>query len=103
MFVYELRGSGCGHLNRFYINCLFGCVELTKNANTVKYKYSGYRIGFDFRLQLLFTNGSMEKNVIIFGTDMSSSVHINNKNKYIVILDKGPTHRLVDTTLTTEA
>ena len=45
----------------------------------------------------------MEKNVIIFGTDMSSSVHINNKNKYIVILDKGPTHRLVNTTLTTEA
>ena len=100
MFIYELSGSGCGHLNRFYINCLFGCVELTKNANTVKYKYSGYRIGFDFCLQLLFTNGRMEK---IFGADMSSSVHIDNKNKYIVILDKGPTHRLVDTTLTAEA
>ena len=103
MFVYELSGSGCGHLNRFYINCLFGCVELTKNANTVKYKYSGYRIGFYFRLQLLFTNGSMEKNVIIFGADMSSSVHIDNKNKYILILDKEPTQGLVDITLTAEA
>ena len=103
MFIYELSGSGCGHLNRFYINCLFGCVELTKNANTVKYKYSGYRIGFDFCLQLLFTNGSMEKNVIIFGADMSSSVHIDNKNKYILILDKEPTQGLVDITLTAEA
>ena len=45
----------------------------------------------------------MEKNVIIFGADMNLSVHIDNKNKYNVILDKGPTHRLVDTTLTAEA
>ena len=28
-------------------NCLFGAVSLTKNAYIVKYKYSGYRIGFE--------------------------------------------------------
>ena len=44
----------------------------------------------------------MVKNVIIFGADRSSSVHINNKNKDILILGKGPTQRLDDITLTAE-
>ena len=57
-------------------NCLLGSVKLTKNADPGKYKCSGYSIGFDSRSELLFTDGSMEKNVIIFGADMSSSVHI---------------------------
>ena len=34
---------------------------------------------------------------------MSSSVHIDNKNKNILILGKWPTQRLDDTTLTAEA
>ena len=33
----------------------------------------------------------MGKKVIIFGADMSSSVHIDNKNKDIIILSEGPT------------
>ena len=45
----------------------------------------------------------MRKNVIIFGTDMSSSVHIDNKNKGILILGEGPTQGLYDTKLTSEA
>ena len=48
-------------------------------------------------------DGSMGKNVIVFGADMNSSVHIDNKNKVILILDIGPTQGLDDTTLTTEA
>ena len=43
------------------------------------------------------------KNVIIFGVDMSSSVHIDNKNRDILILDKRPTQGLDYTTLTAEA
>ena len=43
------------------------------------------------------------KNVIIFGADMSSSVHIDNKNKDILILVEGSTQGLGDTTLTAEA
>ena len=31
------------------------------------------------------------KNVIIFGVDMSSSVHVDNKKKDILILGEGPT------------
>ena len=42
------------------------------------------------------------KNAIIFGADMSSSVHASNKNKDILILDKGETKGLDDTTLTAE-
>ena len=42
----------------------------------------------------------MGKNVIIFGADMSSSVHIDNKTKAILILGEGPTQGLDDTTLT---
>ena len=42
----------------------------------------------------------MEKNVLIFGADMSSSVHIDNKNEDILILGEGPTQGLDDTTLT---
>ena len=34
---------------------------------------------------------------------MSSSVHIDNKNKYILILGEGPTQGLDDTTLTARA
>ena len=45
----------------------------------------------------------MKKNVIIFGADMSSSVHIDNENKHIVIPSGGPTQGLDDNTLTAEA
>ena len=44
-----------------------------------------------------------EKNVIIFGADMDSSVHIHKKDKDILILGEGPTEGLEDTTLTAEA
>ena len=45
----------------------------------------GYDIGFDSNLGFSLPHGSLGKNVIIFGADMSSSVHIDNKKKYILI------------------
>ena len=62
-------------------NCLFksGSVKLTKNADPGKYKYICYGIGFDSRSEFSFSDGSMGKNIIIFGADMSLSVHIDNK------------------------
>ena len=45
----------------------------------------------------------MGKNVIIFGTDMTSSVHADNKDKDILILGEGSTHGLDYTTLTAAA
>ena len=45
----------------------------------------------------------MGKNVIIFGDDKRSSVHIDNKDKDILILGEGQTQGLDDTTVTAEA
>ena len=60
-------------------------------------------MGFDSRSKPLFTDGSIGINVIIFGTDMNLSVHIDNENEYILILGEGPEQGLDDTTLTAEA
>ena len=84
-------------------NYLFGSVKLTKNADLDKYKYSSYSRGFNSRSEFLFTGESMGKNVIIFGADTSSSVHIDNKGKDILILGEEPIQGLDDTTLTAEA
>ena len=75
---------------------------LTKNADPDKCKYSGYDIGFDTWSELLFIDGSIGKNAIIFGYDMSSSVHSDNKNKYILVTIEGPTQVLNDSKLTEE-
>ena len=64
---------------------------------------TGCDIGFDSQSEFLFSDGSYGKNVIIFGADMSSSVHVDNKGKDILILGEGPTQGLDDTTLTAEA
>ena len=61
-------------------NCLLQSLKLTKNSDPDKYKYS-YGTGFDSRSEFSFTDGSIGKNVIVFGADMSSSVRIDNKNK----------------------
>ena len=45
----------------------------------------------------------MGENVIIFGADMSSSVHVDNKGKDILILGEGPTQGLDKTILIAEA
>ena len=42
-------------------NCLFGSVNLTKNTDLDKYKYSGYGIGFDSRSDFSFTGENFGK------------------------------------------
>ena len=82
--------------------CFFGSENLTKDADPDKDKYSSYGIGFNSRSQFPFIDGSMGKNVIIFGADMSSFVHVDNNEKDILILGEGPTLGSDDTTLTGE-
>ena len=41
--------------------------------------------------------------VVVFGVDTSSSIHIDNKKKDLLILGKVPTQGLDDTTLSAEA
>ena len=82
---------------------MFRAAKLTKNVDPDKCKYSGYGIGFDSRSESSLLDGSMGTNVIIYGVNMSSSVHIDNKKKDILILGKGPTQGLDNITLTAEA
>ena len=44
-------------------NCLFGSVELTKNADRYKNRQSSYGIGFDSRSEFSVTDGSVGKRV----------------------------------------
>ena len=81
-------------------NCLFGAVSLTKHVDIDQYKYSGYGIGFDRRGQFSFGNG-FDRNVI-FGADMSSSVHANNKVRNILVLDKDFIQGIGNTTIYAE-
>ena len=76
---------------------MFGAVSLTKNADIDKYKYSGYGIGFDRHGFFSHPSGGTGRNVIIFGVDMSSSTKIDNREKYIFILGKGPQQGLEHT------
>ena len=89
--VYELRASSSHISDPTIKNCLFGAVTLTKNADIEKYRYSGYGIGFDRRSSFSFRSGGFCQNVFIFGADMSSSIHIGNKKKDILVLGRGPT------------
>ena len=80
-------------------NCLFGAVKLTKHVDVDQYKYSGYGIGFD-RKGSYSVGNEIGRNVIIFGVDVSSYPHIDNKKKdilNILILSKGPTYTRIRT------
>ena len=97
--VHELDKT-CVKTHPTLVNCLFGAVSTTKNADIDKKKYSGYGIGFDWTGVYLLPDGSFDRNVVIFGVDMNSSVH--NKGKDILILGQGPTQGLGEHSLTAE-
>ena len=99
--VYELGASTSNIGDPTLTNCLFSVVTLRKNEDIEKYKYSGYGIGFDRRSSFSFPRGKFGQNVLIFVADMSSSIHIDNKKKDILVLGRGPTQGL-ESTLTAE-
>ena len=74
------------HLAVTLKNCLFGVVTLKKNADIYKYGYSGYGLGFDRRSSFSLPGGGFGRNILIFGADMSSSAHADNKKKDILVL-----------------
>ena len=84
------------------LNALFGAMEITKNANTSKYKYKGY--GICFNKGGSFSEGSISngRNVLIFGVHQSSLLHSNNKAINIYVMGKGFVQGINDTTLYAE-
>ena len=83
-------------------SCLFGAVSLTKNADIDKYKYSGYGIGFDRHGEFSFGTRGFGRDCIIFGADLSSSSHANNKKNNILVLGKYFVKGVNDTTIYAE-
>ena len=85
------------------VNYLFRAVKLTKKVYFDKYKQSGYGIGFDTPRSFSLSTGSgFAESVIILVADMGSSLHIDNKKKDILILDRNQTDELDNTTSTAE-
>ena len=85
--VYDLE-SNLNNFDPVLENCLFGAVKLTKNSEINKYKHIWYGIGFDSKETFLYPDGSFVQNVIIFGANMGSSMHANNKVNNILVLGK---------------
>ena len=108
--VYELDLIDFSRNNEFAIqNALLGAIEITKNANTSKYKYKGYDICFDesetsshVRIEDNFNHTTLARNVIIFGADMSFSKHANNKANNIYVMGKDYIQKINDTTIYAE-
>ena len=80
---------------------MFGAVSLTKHVAIDQHKYSGYGIRFDRKGDSSFGN-RFDRNLIILGADMSSSVHANNKTKNILVLGKDFIQGLDNTTIYAE-
>ena len=73
-----------------------------ENADVDKYKYTGYGIAFDRKGSFSFPGGGYGEVVIIFGADMNSSTHFDNKGKDILKLGIGPMQALGEHSLTAE-
>ena len=92
--AYDLGAPSSYNHDPTLKDCLFGAVTLTKNADIDKYGYSGFGIRFDRRSSFSIPGARFGQNALIFGADMSSSTHIDNKKKDILALRKGPTQGL---------
>ena len=108
--VCELNPIDFSRNNEFTIqNALFGAIEITKNANTSKYKYKGYGICFDeseefthVRKEGNFNHTTSARSVIIFGAGMSFSKHVNNKANNIYVMGIDYIQKINDTTIYAE-
>ena len=109
--VYKLDPLASTRDKSFTIqNALFGAMQITKNAtDNDKNNYEGYGICFDERSDFghTITEGGHAhttdaRNVLIFGADMSFSVHATNRANHIYLMGTGLTQGINDTTIYAE-
>ena len=108
--VYKLDVIASSRDTTFTIqNALFGAMQITKNDDTSKYDYKGYGICFDEGSEFghTITEGGRThttdaRSVLIFGVDMSFSVHATNRANNIYVMGTGLTQGIHDTTLYAE-
>ena len=84
-------------------------MEITKNAVTSKYNYKGYGIcsdeGGTFSHTIRegnFNHTTTARNILIFGADMSSSIHATNRANNIYVMGDAFVQGINDTTLYAE-
>ena len=108
--VYQIESIASSRDTTFTIqNALFGAMQITKNADTSKYDYKGYGICFDKGGQFghNITEGGRAptknaRNVLIFGADMSFSVHATNRANNIYVMGKELIQGINGTTIYTK-
>ena len=108
--VYKLDPIASSRETNFTIqNALFGAMQITKNTDTSKYDNKGYGICFDEGSEFghTITEGGRAhttdaRNVLIFGADMSFSVHKTNRANHIYVMCTDLTQGIHDTTLYAE-
>ena len=91
-------------------NALFGAMQITKNATDYgKNNYKGYGICFDERSEFGHTitegghaHATEARNVLIFGADMSFSVHATNRANHIYLMGTRLTQGINNTTIYAE-
>ena len=90
-------------------NALFGAMKITKNADYSKNNYTGYVLCFDEGGEFGHTvrQGNLDRttnarNVIIFGVDMTSSIHATNRANDIYVMGREFIQGINDTTIYAE-
>ena len=92
--VYKLDPIASSRDTTFTIqNALFGAMQITKNTDTSKYDCKGYGICFDEEgtfghtiTEGSFAHTTNARNVLIFGADISFSVHATNRANHIYVM-----------------
>ena len=109
--VYKLDLIASSKDTSFTIqDALFGAMQITKNAtDNSKNNYKGYGICFDEGSQFghTMTEGNRThitngRKVLIFGAEMSFSIHRTNRANLIYVMGDGLTQGIHDTTLYVE-
>ena len=109
--VYKLDPIASSRDTSFTIqNALFGAMQITKDAtDNSKNNYKGYGICFDKRSQFGhtiteggFTHTTNGRSVLIFGADMSFSVHATNRANHIYLMGEGLMQGINNTTIYVE-
>ena len=109
--VYKLDPLASTRDKSFTIpNVLFGAMQITKTASdNSKNNYKGYGICFDERSEFGHTitesgcaHTTDARNVLIFGADMSFSLHATNRANHIYLMGTGLTQGINDTTIYAE-
>ena len=108
--VYKLDPISSTRSTNYTIqNALFAAMKITKNADYSENNYTGYGLCFDEGGEFGHTvrQGNFDRttdarNVIIFGADMSSSIHATNRANNIYVMGKEFIQGINNTTIYAE-